>query len=81
MTTSPPDPELRISAAEANRAFSRVLREVREGKRYVVTSHGRPVARLTPYDDVPPDVRAAAREALWARLRSQQAVDIGPWDP
>ena len=34
-----------ISAAEANRQFSALLREVRKGRQYVVTSHGRPIAR------------------------------------
>jgi prevent-host-death family protein len=79
MTTSAPKREVQISAAEANRGFSRLLREVREGATYVVTSHGRPVARVTPYDTVSPEDRAAAREALFARLRSQPAMDIGPW--
>ncbi|AWP23038.1 hypothetical protein C4901_06600 [Acidiferrobacter sp. SPIII_3] len=37
-----------ISAAEAHRQFSALLREVREGRRYVVTRHGRPIARLVP---------------------------------
>ena len=40
--------EKAISAAEANRKFSQVLRGVREGRSYVVTSHGRPVARIAP---------------------------------
>lgn len=37
-----------ISATDANREFSRVLNEVAAGETYVVTSHGRPVARLEP---------------------------------
>ncbi len=37
-----------VSAADANRKFSLLLRGVREGRRYVVTSHGKPVARLIP---------------------------------
>lgn len=35
-----------VSAADANRQFSLLLRRVREGHSYVVTSHGKPVARL-----------------------------------
>ena len=35
-----------VSAADANRKFSKLLRAVREGKSYVVTSHGRAVARI-----------------------------------
>jgi prevent-host-death family protein len=37
-----------ISAAEANRSFSRLLREVREGQSFIITAHGRPVARIVP---------------------------------
>jgi prevent-host-death family protein len=37
-----------VSAADANRRFSILLRGVREGRTYVVTSHGKPVARLIP---------------------------------
>ncbi len=40
-----------VSAAEANREFSKLLRGVREGNSYVVTSHGRPVAKLVPVAD------------------------------
>jgi len=66
-----------ISAAEANRNFSRVLREVREDRaEYVVTVHGKPVARIVPIEK---SDRSAAWEALMARLRSQPAIDIGPW--
>jgi len=67
-----------VSAAEANRRFSQLLRAVRDGDCYVVTAHGRPVARIVPVtgDD---RVREKARELLLARLRSQPAVDVGPW--
>lgn len=67
-----------ISAAEANRKFSSLLRKVREGRTYVVTSHGKPVARIVPAER---DDRLAerARELLFERLRSQRAIDIGPW--
>ena len=40
--------EKTITAAEADRDFSRLLREVREGESYVVTEDGRPVARIAP---------------------------------
>lgn len=66
-----------ISAAEANRRFSRLLRSVREGESYIVTSHGRPVAKIVPVRD--DAVRKRARELLLARLRTQPAIDSGPW--
>jgi len=64
-----------ISAAEANRRFSLVLREVRDGETYVVTSHGRPVAKIVPID---PDDRVAdaAMTALLARLRSNPVLNL-----
>jgi prevent-host-death family protein len=69
-----------ISAAEANRQFSRVLREVREqGATYTVTSHGEPVARITPPVERAVDEREQAKQRLLERLRSQSAMNSGPW--
>ncbi len=42
--------EKAVSAADANRNFSQLLQGVRRGRSYVVTSHGKPLARLTPVD-------------------------------
>jgi prevent-host-death family protein len=68
-----------ISAADANRRFSAVLRGVRNGRSYVITSHGKPVARIVPVAERDP-VRDAAQNALLARLRSQPATRaIGRW--
>ncbi len=68
-----------ITAAEANRAFSRLLREVREeGRSFLVTAHGKPVARIVPCDAADP-ARMAARTALLARLAAQPAEDAGSW--
>ena len=68
-----------ISAAEANRAFSRLLREVREeGRTFVVTSHGKPVAKLMPCGGAETG-RAVARASLLARLANQPAQDLGRW--
>jgi prevent-host-death family protein len=70
--------EERVSAAEANRRFSLLLRGVREGNTYVVTSHGKAVARIVPAGR---DERMArrARDVLFARLEKQPAVDAGRW--
>jgi prevent-host-death family protein len=67
-----------ISAADANRHFSKLLRAVRRGHSYVVTSHGTPVAKIVPVG-AHDEIMTKARTALLARLRSQPAVDIGPW--
>ena len=67
-----------VSAADANRRFSELLRRVKSGRSVVVTSHGRPVAKITP---VVEDQRAAegARSVLLARLRTERVVDAGRW--
>jgi prevent-host-death family protein len=69
-----------ISAADANRGFSRLLREVGNGHSYVVTSHGRPVARITPVaDDATARARTAAKRALIDQLRSRPAQGLEKW--
>jgi prevent-host-death family protein len=70
--------EKAITSAQANRQFSSLLRGVREGHRYVVTSHGKPVARLVPVEADDP-VAAKAREALLQRLARQAIVQAGRW--
>lgn len=70
--------EKAISAADANRNFSRLLREVREGQSYVVTSHGTAVARIAPVKETRPGV-SNARSSLLNRLRSERVVKIGRW--
>jgi prevent-host-death family protein len=67
-----------ISAADANREFSKLLRRVREGESITIMSHGRPVAKLVPVA-TEDRVRAAAKEILFKRLRSQRGVKIGRW--
>jgi prevent-host-death family protein len=67
-----------VSAADANRKFSLLLRGVREGRSYVVTSHGRPVARLIPAGKRD-DVTTGARAALLSRLQKQPVVHVGRW--
>ena len=71
-----------VSAAEANRAFSRLLRGVREGRSYLVTAHGQPIARLVPADpqgELTRRLRKAAKRALLERVAKQPTMDIGHW--
>jgi len=68
-----------ISAADANRRFSQLLRGVREDHTtYIVTSHGKPVAKITPIDEGT-SITRRARELLLARLKSQPALNAGRW--
>lgn len=72
--------EKAISAANANRKFSQLLREVKEGRSFVVTSHGRPVARIAPVlTKISGSAAEKAKARLLARLRRQPVIDIGPW--
>lgn len=68
--------EKTISAAEANRNFSRLLRAVKEGHSFVVTSHGAPVARIVPARRSEAAV-AAAKRRLLAHLRSRPIQIVG----
>ena len=67
-----------VSAADANRRFSELLRTVKKGRSVTVTSHGKPVAKILP---VVEDERAAkgARAALFARLRTERVANVGHW--
>lgn len=69
---------LPISAAAANRSFSHVLREVRGGRAFTVTSHGRPIAKIVPIG-ADHAVTSAARTALFARLRSSPVQNVESW--
>jgi prevent-host-death family protein len=59
-----------VTARAANQHFSRLLREVAEGKSFVITHRGRPVARLVP--ELAPDAerltpeRALEESIAWA---------------
>lgn len=70
-----------ISAADANRHFSQILRGVREdGATYIVTSHGKPVAKIVPIAE---EHDRALREAAWKKMQerwaSQPVLNIGRW--
>jgi prevent-host-death family protein len=68
--------EKAVSAADAKRRFSELLRSVRRGRSVIVTSHGRPVARIVPVAESD-RTGDRARAALFARLRTQRVVTIG----
>ncbi len=64
-----------VSAAEANRQFSKILREVREGETVVVTSHGKPVVKIVPAGrDIAEREEAMAR--LLAHLDAQPVLNL-----
>ena len=67
-----------VSAADANRRFSELLRIVKKGGSVVVTSHGKPVAKIMPIVE---DERVAegARSTLFVRLRRGRVENAGRW--
>ena len=67
-----------FSAAEANRKFSKLLRQVREGKTVVVTSRGEAVAIIAPAKARHVQ-RVKARDRLLKRLRAQRATGTRNW--
>ena len=67
-----------VSAADANREFSRLLQNVKKGDTYIVTSHGKPVANIGPIGDGS-RFRKQACTVLFDRLRAKPAVEIGRW--
>ena len=71
----------RVSAAEANRNFSALLRRVQQGERITITSRARPVAEIAPprpsletADERDAVVVAAAAEAGCAFLMVEDAA-------
>lgn len=67
-----------ISAGDANRHFSSLLRDVATGEVVTVLSRGRPVATLSPVRQAA-DQRQMARQSLLARLRQQKPSGVRDW--
>jgi prevent-host-death family protein len=70
-----------ISAAEANRRFSSLLRQVSQGETITVLSHGRPVATISPATAAGESGhdRANARARLLERLNREPAAGERGW--
>jgi prevent-host-death family protein len=67
-----------VSAADANRKFSQLLQNVRRGRSYVVTSHGKPIAKISPVGETG-KIEATARANLLVRLRKQSVTKTVRW--
>jgi prevent-host-death family protein len=66
-----------ISAAEANRHFSQVLRQVARGETLIVTSRGKPMATIAPI--ACQAGRIVAKRQLLARLANQPPAGDRSW--
>ncbi len=67
-----------ISAGDANRHFSNVLRDVATGEVVTVLSRGKPVATISPAHSGCSE-REAAKLNLLGRLRQQKACGARNW--
>lgn len=67
-----------VTAAEANRQFSAVLRDVANGQRIVVTSRGKPVATIEPVRRGASGV-GVAKQRLLRRLAGVRARGARDW--
>lgn len=65
-----------VSAAQANREFSKLLAGVLQGEVFTVVSRGTPVATMGPVATGNPQ-RLSAHKALLARLESQRTSGKG----
>lgn len=67
-----------VSAAEANRQFSSVLREVAQGETFTVLSRGKPVATISSakLEDAQ---RRSAKTSLMTRLHAQASTGSRNW--
>jgi prevent-host-death family protein len=76
----------RVTAAEANRSFSRLLKEAQHGTTIVVTSHGRPVIKIEAYSESSAeDAEAGARrralvESHHRQLLERPVLNLGKFD-
>lgn len=66
-----------ITASDANRNFSGVLRDVASGESILIVSRGTPVARISPVDVK--GSRVAAQESLLRRLSGQSTTGQRDW--
>lgn len=67
-----------VTASEANRHFSRLLREAARGETISVISRGKTVATLAPVDEQHA-LRQKARQALLERLKAAEATGARAW--
>lgn len=67
-----------VSAADANRQFSSLLRDVAAGETVTILARGKPVAAMVA-PDRDTEHRQGARQALLQRLRQQQPSGARDW--
>ena len=66
-----------VTATDANRNFSGLLRDIASGESILIVSRGTPVAKIMPVDAG--NDGAAAKESLLLRLSGQKATGLRDW--
>ena len=66
-----------VTATDANRNFSGLLRDVASGESILIVSRGSPVAKISPVDAK--GAALAAKETLLSRLSEQTALGQRGW--
>ncbi len=69
-----------VSAAEANREFSKLLRDVQQGETVTITSRGKPVARMVAIDDAEKRESDRGWLELVDSLKRRPALNMGKFD-
>ncbi len=73
---------MEIGVREAKAHLSQYLRRVQNGEEFVITDHGKPVARITPIDpplEFPPGIAKGIREGwITAPTRRGPLLPIEP---
>jgi prevent-host-death family protein len=67
-----------VTAAEANRKFSSILRDVSQGEELTIISRGKPVATIGPVKTDSPSHRVA-KTNLVNRLRKRDKSESRDW--
>ena len=67
-----------VRAVDANRQFSSVLKQVSQGKEFLVISRGKPVATIAPVRKTDSS-HLAARKLLLDRLAAQEPTGVRSW--
>jgi prevent-host-death family protein len=66
-----------VGAREANRSFSKILKEAENGKTVTITRNGKPVARLVPATQPPLENAMSAEERTKARDEFLKLLEKG----
>jgi prevent-host-death family protein len=67
-----------VSVTEVHRKLFQLLQNVRRGRSYIVTSHAKPIAKISPVFEVG-KIQGSARANLLSRLRKQSVTKAVRW--